>query len=192
MKTISKERQHQYDVAYMEMAMAMAKLSYAVRSKVGCIIVSKNGQVISQGFNGTPTGYDNCCEDPHCSCKYVRGCQFTERPIVEQMSVKFCSNALKPLGHADEEKGYPCQYLTLTTKKEVLHAESNAISKCAKWISSTDGATLYVTLSPCFECSKTIIQAGISRVCYAEEYRDKTGIEFLKKNGIIVDKIDMK
>lgn len=165
------------------MAKAIGNLSYAVRNKVGCIIVSKNGQVISQGFNGTPTGYDNCCEDPHCSCEHVHGCiYYTEKPINERMSVKFCTNA---------QDGFPCSYLTLTTKKEVLHAESNAIAKCAKWISSTEGATLYVTLSPCFECSKMIIQAGIKRVCYAEEYRDKTGIEFLKKNGIIVDKISI-
>lgn len=175
-------RQSQYDKAYMQMARAIGSLSYAVRNKVGCIIVSKNGQVISQGFNGTPTGYDNCCEDPHCSYKHVHGCAYTENPIDEQMSVEFCANA---------HNGFPCSYLTLTTKKEVLHAESNAIAKCAKWISSTEGATLYVTLSPCFECSKMIIQAGIKRVCYEEEYRDKTGIEFLKKNGIIVDKISI-
>ena len=186
---MNNERQLEYDKAYMKMAKAIGELSYAVRSKVGCIIVSKNGQVISQGFNGTPTGYDNCCEDPHCSCKYVRVCAYTEKPIEEQMSVEFCGNVIKRLGHANEKEGLPCQYLTLTTKKEVLHAESNAIAKCAKWISSTDGATLYVTLSPCFECSKTIIQSGIKRVCYCEEYRDKTGIEFLRKNNIIVDKI---
>ena len=186
---MTKERQLQYDIAYMKMAKAIGELSYGIRNKVGCIIVSKNGQVISQGFNGTPTGYNNCCEDPICSCKYVRGCAITEKPIEEQMSVEFCANALKPLGHANDKKGFPCQYLSLTTKKEVLHAESNAIAKCAKWISSTEGATLYVTLSPCFDCSKIIIQAGITRVCYCEEYRDKTGIDFLKKNGIIVNKI---
>ena len=107
------------------------------------------------------------------------------------MSVEFCANVLKKLGHADNKKGYPCQYLTLTTKKEVLHAESNAISKCAKWHSSTEGATLYVTLSPCFECAKLIIQAGISRVCYLEDYRDSSGIDFLKKNNIQVDKIEI-
>ena len=177
---MNKQRQLQYDTAYMKMAIAIGELSYAYRNKVGCIIVSKNGQVISQGFNGTPTGYDNCCEDPHCSCKYVHGCCYTEKPIETQMSVEFCI-----------KKGQPCNYLTLTTKPEVLHAESNAISKCAKWISSTDGATLYVTLSPCFECSKMIIQAGIKRVCYLEEYRDLTGIDFLKKNGIVVDKIKL-
>jgi len=188
---MNSERQLQYDKAYMEMAYAISKLSYAIRNKVGCIIVSKNGQVISQGFNGTPSGYDNCCEDASCSCKYSRGCAVTEKPIKEQLNPKFCSNVLKPLGHADDEKGLPCHYLKLTTKREVLHAESNAIAKCAKWISSTDDATLYVTLSPCFECSKTIIQSGIKRVCYTEEYRDTTGIDFLQKNGITVTKIQM-
>lgn len=180
---MTKIRQLQYDVAYMKMAQVIGELSYANRNKVGCIIVSKNGQVISQGFNGTPAGYDNCCEEPQCSCKYVKGCAFTEKPISEQMNVDFCINP--------KNSGYKCQYLTLITKREVLHAESNAIAKCAKWISSTEGATLYVTLSPCFECSKTIIQAGIKRVCYSEEYRDTTGIDFLKNNGIIVEKISI-
>ena len=186
---MSDERQLQYDIAYMKMAYAISELSYALRNKVGCIIVSENGQVISQGFNGTPSGYDNCCEDPHCSCKYIKGCAVTEKPIEEQMSVEFCSNALKPLGHANDKKGYPCHYLTLTTKKEVLHAESNAISKCAKQISTTENSTLYVTLSPCFECAKMIIQSGIKRVCYSETYRNTEGLEFWKKNGIKVDKI---
>lgn len=187
------ERQLQYDKAYMKMAIAMSELSYAVRNKVGCIIVSKNGQVISQGFNGTPTGYDNCCEEPHCSCKWIHGCAVEAKPIDEVLNVEFCSTAA--LREFEDPlygiKGRPCNYLTLTTKPEVLHAESNAISKCAKWISSTDGATLYVTLSPCFECSKTIIQAGIKRVCYLEEYRDTKGIDFLKKNNIEIEKIQL-
>lgn len=179
----SKSRQLQYDQTYMKIAQCVSKLSYALRNKVGCIIVSKDGQIISQGFNGTPKGYDNCCEDPHCSCKYVHGCSYTAKPIDEQMSVKFCTNP--------QNSGYRCNYLTLTTKPEVLHAESNAISKCSRWLSSTEGATLYVTLSPCFECSKLIIQAGITRVCYLEEYRDKTGIDFLRQNNIKVDKIEI-
>ena len=180
---MNKKRQLQYDQAYMKMAQAIGELSYANRNKVGCIIVSKNGQVISQGFNGTPTGYDNCCEDAHCSCEWRHGCAFDAKPIEQVLGVKHCLAAGGQFGR--------CQYLSLTTKPEVLHAESNAISKCAKWISSTDGATLYVTLSPCFECSKMIIQAGITRVCYLEEYRDATGIDFLKKNNIKVDKIKL-
>ena len=140
------ERQIQYDKVCMKMAKTLSELSYAQRNKVGCIIVSPKGQIISQGYNGTPTGYDNCCE------------------------------------YTDENGN-------LATKKEVLHAESNAISKCAKWLSSTEDATLYVTLSPCFECAKVIIQAGIKRVCYNELYRNTEGLEFLKKNNIQVDQI---
>jgi len=143
---MNKERQIQYDKVYMRMAKTLSELSYAERNKVGCLIVSPKGQIISQGYNGTPTGYDNCCE------------------------------------YHDHEGN-------LVTKKEVLHAESNAISKCAKWLSSTEDATLYVTLSPCFECAKIIIQAGIKRVCYNETYRNTEGLDFLKKNGIQVDQI---
>ena len=176
-----KERQKQYDIIYMKIAQCIAELSYSYRSQVGCIIVSKEGQIISQGFNGTPTGYDNCCEDPHCSCKYVRGCCYTEKPIEEQMSVEFCMHP--------RNSEHKCRYLTLMTKPEVLHAESNAISKCAKWNSSTEGATLYVTLSPCFDCAKLIIQSGISRVVYLEPYRDLNGVEFLIKNNIQVEQI---
>lgn len=178
---MNKKRQKQYDTAYMQMAEAIGKLSYAIRNKVGCIIVSENGQVISQGFNGTPAGYDNCCEDMECTCKWIHGCQYTVEPVAD-MQIDYCATA---------NDGEPCDKLKLITKKEVLHAESNAISKCAKWISSTEGATLYVTLSPCFECAKMIIQAGIKRVVYKDEYRDKDGIDFLKKNNIKVDKISL-
>jgi dCMP deaminase len=82
-----------------------------------------------------------------------------------------------------------CKFCKLVTKPEVLHAESNAISKCAKWYSSTQGATLYVTLSPCFECAKLIIQAGIKRVCYGEEYRDRSGLDFLLQNNIEIKQV---
>lgn len=181
--------QKELDTVYLNMTDCMGQLSKATRAKVGCLIVNEKGKIISQGYNGTPTGFDNCCEDPHCSCKYVRGCCYTEKPIEEQMSVEFCANALKPLGHANDKKGYPCSYLTLTTKKEVLHAESNAIAKCAKWGGSTDGATLYVSLSPCFECAKLIAQSGIKRVVYRTLYRDESGIELLKKLGVTVEKL---
>lgn len=139
------EREIEYDKAYMNMAEVFGKLSYGKRAKVGCVIVSNNGQIVSQGFNGTPTGRDNCCE-------YIENAE-------------------------------------LHTKQEVLHAESNAISKCAKWGASTDEATLYVTLSPCFECAKMIFQSGIKRVVYKEVYRDVSGIELLKELGVKVEKI---
>lgn len=141
-------RKKEYDVTYMKMAEVLSRLSFATRHKVGCLIVSEDGQIISQGYNGTPTGRDNECE-------------YTN------------------------DKG------ELVTKREVLHAESNAISKCAKWHASTDGATLYVTLSPCFDCSKMIIQAGIKRVVYKEEYHDVDGIALLRDVGVIVEQLNI-
>lgn len=142
----SPERLHQYDVAYMKTAKVMSELSYARRKKVGCVIVSAEGQLISQGFNGMPTGCDNNCE-------------------IEL-----------PDG-------------TLKTKPECLHAETNAISKTAKYHSSTKDATLYVTLSPCIDCAKLIIQSEISRVVYLEDYRDNSGLELLRRCGIKVEKL---
>lgn len=137
----------QYDKTYLEMAECVSKLSYGIRAKVGCVIVSDKGQVISHGWNGTPSGFDNACE------------------------------------YTDENG-------ELHTKREVLHAESNAILKCARFgNASTDGSTIYVTLSPCVDCAKLIIQAGVKRVCYKEKYRDTSGIDFLKENGIIVEQI---
>jgi dCMP deaminase len=124
---------------YMNVAAEIAKLSYAERKKVGCVIV-KDASIISMGYNGTPVGFDNECES-------------TEN---------------------DE----------LVTRLEVLHAESNAIAKVAKSPNCSDGADLYVTLSPCFECSKLIIQSGIKRVFYREQYRINEGTKLLEKAGI--------
>lgn len=139
------KREQRFDEAYIKMAEALSTLSYAERAKVGCLIVNEGGQIVSQGYNGTPGGFDNCCEC-HCDGKLV-------------------------------------------TKHEVLHAESNAISKCAKWGGSTNNSTLYVTLSPCYECAKLIIQAGIKRVVYKDEYRDISGIDLLRKANIEVKKL---
>ena len=141
------KRELQYDKTYIKIADCVSELSYGKRAKVGCVIVSEGGQIISHGWNGTPTGFDNCCE------------YFGE----------------------DGE---------LHTKPEVLHAESNAILKCARFgNASTNNSTIYVTLSPCRDCAKLIIQAGVKRVCYKEKYRDTSGIDFLKENGIIVEQI---
>jgi len=126
------------------MAETWGKLSYCKRRQVGAIIV-KNRMIISDGYNGTPTGFENVCED---------------------------------------EDNY--------TKWYVLHAEANAILKVASSTQSCDGATLYVTLSPCRECSKLIHQSGISRVVYSEAYKDLSGVEFLKKAGVIVNQIVLK
>ena len=126
------------------MAETWGKLSYCKRRQVGAIIV-KNRMIISDGYNGTPTGFENVCED---------------------------------------EENY--------TKWYVLHAEANAILKVARSTQSCDGATLYVTLSPCRECSKLIHQSGISRVVYSEAYKDLSGVEFLKKAGVKVNHISLK
>lgn len=125
----------------MQMALEWGKLSYCERRKVGALIV-KNRMIISDGYNGTPVGFENICED---------------------------------------DDGY--------TKWYVLHAEANAILKVASSTQSCIGATLYITLSPCKECSKLIHQAGITRVVYLEKYKDISGIEFLKKAGVGVSQL---
>jgi len=134
-----KKKQNQYDRAYLDMAKRWGELSYCKRKKVGALIV-KDRMIISDGYNGTPSGFENICED---------------------------------------EENY--------TKWYVLHAEANAILKVASSTQSCRGATLYVTLSPCRECSKLIHQSGIIRVVYSVEYKDTSGIEFLKKAGVKVD-----
>ena len=169
------ERQLEYDKTYLKMAKVLSQLSYANRNKVGALIVSEKGQIIAQGWNGTPSGMDNCCEEVKCDCNWIHGCRKNSKPIEKVLSVEHCKD---------------CNHASLITKQEVLHAESNAISKCAKWLSSTENATLYVTLSPCTECAKLIIQAGIKRVVYCELYRDTRGIDLLIKNNIDVDYIN--
>ena len=138
------DKTKKYDIAYLKMAETWGKLSYCKRRQVGAIIV-KNRMIISDGYNGTPTGFENVCED---------------------------------------EENY--------TKWYVLHAEANAILKVASSTQSCDGATLYVTLSPCRECSKLIHQSGISRVVYSEAYKDLSGVEFLKKAGVKVNQVSLK
>lgn len=130
---MSNKKQLKYDLAYLKMASEWAKLSHCKRKQVGAIIV-KGKMIISDGYNGTPSGFDNCCED---------------------------------------DKG--------NTKWHVLHAEANAILKVASSTQACNGATLYITLSPCKECSKLIHQAGIKRLVYANDYKDNSGLEFLKK-----------
>lgn len=137
-------RQLDLDKTYINMAKSWSNLSHARRNKVGCLIV-KNGTIISDGYNGTPRGFDNNCE-------------------------------FKELND-------------LVTKPEVLHAESNAITKLAKSTQSSSGSTLYTTASPCVECSKLIIQADIFRVVYDEIYRDDQGVKLLEKAGIIIEEL---
>ena len=136
------EKKEKYDKAYLRIAKEWGKLSYCKRKQVGAIIV-KDKMIISDGFNGTPSGFENCCED---------------------------------------EEHF--------TKWYVLHAEANAISKVARSTQSCEDATLYITLSPCKDCSKLIHQSGIKRVVYLEEYKDTSGVDFLKKAGIEVTLIN--
>lgn len=133
-----KEKQKQFDKRYLEMALIWAKNSYCKRRQVGALIV-KEKMIISDGYNGTPAGFENNCED---------------------------------------EFG--------NTKPYVLHAEANAITKVAKSNNSSEGATLYVTTSPCLECAKLIIQAGIVRVVFCDQYHNQDGINLLKCAGIEV------
>lgn len=138
---MSVKKQHKYDVAYLRMAVEWAKLSYCNRRQVGALIV-KDKMIISDGYNGTPTGFENFCED---------------------------------------DEGY--------TKWYVLHAEANAILKVASSTQSCQGATLYITMSPCKECSKLIHQAGITRLVYQEAYKDDSGIRFLERAGVTVTQV---
>jgi dCMP deaminase len=136
-----KEKQRKYDKAYLRIAKEWGKLSFCKRKQVGALIV-KDRMIISDGYNGTPSGFENFCED---------------------------------------EEGY--------TKWYVLHAEANAILKVAASTQSCQGATLYITMSPCKECSKLIHQAGIIRVVYHQGYKDDSGLQFLQKAGITIEHI---
>lgn len=137
------DKKYLLDQRYMRMAMIWAENSYCERRKVGALLV-KDRMIISDGFNGTPSGFENVCED---------------------------ENNL--------------------TKAYVLHAEANAITKVARSSNSSDGATLYVTASPCIECAKLIIQAGITRVVYADSYRLTDGVDLLKRADIQVEMISL-
>lgn len=141
--SVKVNKQLRYDQAYLKMAKSWSELSHCERKKVGAIIV-KNDMIISDGYNGTPSGFDNCCENSQGETHWY-----------------------------------------------VLHAEANAILKVAKSTNNAHGATLYLTLSPCKDCSKLILQAGIKRVVYAMNYKDTSGVDFLKSAGIEVEQINV-
>lgn len=136
-KENEQEKQHQLDGRYLRMAQIWSENSYCKRRQVGALVV-KDKMIISDGYNGTPSGFENVCEEND------------------------------------------------VTKPYVLHAEANAITKLARSSNNSDGATLYVTASPCMECSKLIIQAGIRRVVYGEKYRIEDGIKLLERAGVEV------
>jgi dCMP deaminase len=133
---MTSEKQQRYDIAYMKMAIEWAALSHCTRKKVGALLV-KDGMIISDGYNGTPSGFSNECED---------------------------------------EQGETHWY--------VLHAEANAILKVARSTNNAKDCTLYITLSPCKECCKLILQSGIHRIVYHQAYKDPTGLRFLEQAGI--------
>lgn len=135
---ITEEKRMRYDKAYLRMAQTWAELSHCERKKVGALIV-RDGRIISDGYNGTPAGFPNCCEDQHGNTEWY-----------------------------------------------VLHAEANAILKVARSTNDCSGATLFITLSPCKDCSKLVLQAGIKRVVYMMEYKDTTGVDFLRSAGVEV------
>lgn len=141
---MDKQKQYNLDCRYLRMAQIWAENSYCKRRQVGALVV-KDKMIISDGYNGTPSGFDNICEDE-----------------------------------------------TNTTYPYVLHAEANAITKLARSNNNSDGATLYVTASPCIECAKLIIQAGIKRVIYGEEYRLSDGLDLMRKAGIEVLLLEQK
>ena len=140
---MNKEKILKFDRSYLEMAAVWAKNSYCKRRQVGAILV-KNNMIISDGFNGTPSGFENICED--------------ENDV---------------------------------TKPYVLHAEANAITKVARSNNSSENSTLYITSSPCLECAKLIIQSGIKRVVFSDNYRTSDGVELLKRAGIEVVSINL-
>lgn len=150
------------DYAHMKAAESYAELSHARRLKVGAI-VTKNDRVISIGYNGTPAGWDNNCE--------------------YEITEKF--NYIIDAGGPEHEGAT----ISLKTKPEVIHAESNAIGKLARSSESGENATMYITHAPCFDCAKIIHVAGINKVFYRNQYRNTDGIEFLQKCNIEVEKI---
>lgn len=163
---------------YMDWAERVSELSHAKRLHVGAVIV-KDDTVISYGYNGMPAGWDNNCEDKEFMSRDAGGWlnpdEIEERwPFIET---------------SDEDGSYIGRY-RLKTKPEVLHAESNAIAKLARSQNSGLGATMFVTHAPCMECAKLIYQSGISHVLYRDAYRDSSGVEFLEKSGISVEKVE--
>ncbi len=140
---MKEEKKRKFDKSYLEMAHVWAKNSYCKRRQVGALLV-KNRMIISDGYNGTPVGFENICED---------------------------------------EEG--------TTKTYVLHAEANAITKVAQSNNSSNGATLYITDAPCIECSKLIIQSGITRVVYDRKYRITDGLDLLHRTDIEVEQLHL-
>jgi dCMP deaminase len=153
--------QNKLDERYLAMAKEWSKMSHAKRKKVGCLIV-KDEQIISDGYNGTPSGFNNDCEEVFYTCD--------ERDFYRDQEWQL---------DVGKDKFYK-----LKTKPEVLHAESNALMKLARSTNSSEGATIYCTYSPCFDCAKLIVQSGVKRFVYNETYRNIEGLNLLKEAGV--------
>ena len=159
--------------AYMDVATRFSQLSSAIRLQVGAIIV-KDDRIISIGYNGMPSGWDNMCEYTEFMPINDPSAKYQDYPLLGNFWIN---------GHNVERR------YRLKTNPEVLHAESNAIAKLAKSVESGEGATLFVTHSPCIECAKLIYQSGITSVYYKSQYRSNDGINFLNKSKIHVERI---
>ena len=153
--------QNKLDERYLAMAREWSKMSHAKRKKVGCLIV-KDEQIISDGYNGTPSGFNNDCEEVFYTCD--------ERDFYRDQEWQL---------DVGKDKFYK-----LKTKPEVLHAESNALMKLARSTNSSEGATIYCTYSPCFDCAKLIVQSGVKRFVYNETYRNIEGLNLLKEASV--------
>ena len=157
----------------MDVADRTSKLSSAIRRQVGAVIV-KDNRILSYGYNGMPTGWDNTCENK----EYMNAAKAGFMPQ-EDILEKFPYEEYDPVVGANRR-------FRLVTKDEVLHAESNAIAKVSGSTESSEHATLFVTTAPCIHCAKMIFQSGIKSVYYRDTYRDQAGIEFLEKGGVSV------
>ena len=162
---------------YMDVAGRTSQLSHAVRLQVGAVIV-KDNRILSYGYNGMPTGWDNSCETK----EYMNAAKAGFMPQ-EEIFEKF------PNEEYSEEFGANRRY-RLVTKDEVLHAESNAIAKVSGSTESSEDATMFCTTAPCIHCAKIIFQSGIKSVFYRDTYRDSNGIDFLEKSGVNVTKYE--
>lgn len=162
----TKLKKQKYNEFYMNLAERVAKMSYAKRLQVGSVLV-KNDNIISFGWNGMPSGWDNNCEDVETT--------FDVRDTCNSNDWKYEENTKK--------------YYRLKTKPQVLHSEQNLLMKLSKSSNSSNGAYLFVTHAPCLDCAKLVYQSGISTVYYRNEYRTDEGIRFLEKCGVKVERV---
>lgn len=169
---------NRYDIAMLTTAEVFGNLSYCTKKKVGAVI-AKDGRILATGYNGTVSGISNECEYTVNYTEYF--CNFCETHTEDNLTCLTCSRTRKL-------NSIPFLRTRLTTSPFVIHAEQNVLIFCAKNGIPTEDTTMYTTLSPCSTCAKLIVQAGIKRVVYLEEYKDLSGIEFLEYCGIKVER----